>query len=245
MIRESVAFGVSAAIHVGLLWLMPSSQPATAEEFLRTRSVSVDVKLQPPPDPPVEKVQQPKEETHAQAQETQIPAPTPRPVTKRTSPRKSSPATSQPPSLALSNVGDGEGAVAIQKAEEDSFGDPVAPPSPPAQPPPPSESVIPPPPPPAPKRDPVFVRPAPKNRCQVTWPEGVDQGQGAVSVKLLISVGPDGKVASVKVLKSGGELFDAEAVKGTLACAFEPATRDGVPISDRVAFTVEFVPYGQ
>ena len=63
-----------------------------------------------------------------------------------------------------------------------------------------------------------------------------------MTMQLLLTINPRGKVAKARVLRSLGPVFDDVAVKALQACAFVPGTRDGKPFTDRVPFVVEFKP---
>jgi protein TonB len=66
------------------------------------------------------------------------------------------------------------------------------------------------------------------------------QQQGSVLLELTIDA--DGRVSAVAVLESSGfERLDEAAREGVLAWRFEPALRDGAPVSERFRHRIEFV----
>jgi TonB family protein len=137
--------------------------------------------------------------------------------------------------------------VAVQKADDDVFGDPGVdvnandvrrrPSDLPKQE-APAE--------PAPTERLVEIKPAmPKAACRhVEWPEGADVGNRVIEVVLGLEIGLDGAVAKVRVLRSGGEPFDNAAVDHVRGCGWEAGRRDGKPFVDHVSFAVEFRPTG-
>jgi TonB family protein len=78
-------------------------------------------------------------------------------------------------------------------------------------------------------------------RAEPHYPEAARKaGLGAV-VGLELTVGSDGSVKSVRVVRSGGREFDDEALEAARKLRFRPATRDGQPIESTVMFDQQFV----
>lgn len=62
------------------------------------------------------------------------------------------------------------------------------------------------------------------------------------AVRLLLTVDQGGRVIVAKVLRGAGAPFDQAAIDALRQCLFQPGTRDGLPVVDRVPFLVEFKP---
>jgi TonB family protein len=60
------------------------------------------------------------------------------------------------------------------------------------------------------------------------------------STTLLIVVGEDGSVRSVKVLRSLNRDLDAKAIDAVKQWKFEPATKKGTPVSVELAVQIDF-----
>lgn len=66
------------------------------------------------------------------------------------------------------------------------------------------------------------------------------QQQGSVLLELTVDA--DGRVAAARVLESSGfERLDEAAREGVLAWRFEPALRDGAPVTERFRHRIQFV----
>jgi TonB family protein len=253
-----LALPIALVLHAGVAWwgaqLLPRVRPL--HDFDRPQmvhTVQQDVVLPKPlppvvPPPPKPELAPAKTETET----AKAPAPRARSVTQRApQPATQKPTAAPEPGpqpFALSQTYDGPGAgVAVQKAEEDVFGDPdvdvtaanvrrrpseVPKPEAPAE--------------PAPLERAVEIQPAkPKAACRhVEWPEGAEVGNRVIEVVLGLEIGLDGTVAKVRVLRSGGEPFDDAAVEHVRGCGWEAGRRDGKPFVDHVSFAVEFRPTG-
>lgn len=63
-----------------------------------------------------------------------------------------------------------------------------------------------------------------------------------VKVEMSLLVGTNGRVRKVRVIRSGGKLFDREARRVGHALKFRPGTTDGVPREMWVPWILEFLP---
>lgn len=259
---RDLAIGVAAAIalHVGLgvwattieRWVPPAPEPRVV-----AKAVYEEIKLpepEPPPPPP------PPPEPAPEPVPTEVtkpdPAPTPTVKPKRrpkpkAPPKDQPPPANEPAPLVLSKTYGATangGGVAVQTGDEDRFGDPAVEaternrrrrendgdagtPTAAA-----AATVA------AKKVVIVHARPRRRGGCEVEWPKNAPSGRRVVEVTLLLSIGSTGKVTPSRILRSAGEPFDSAARAALSRCAFEPGTRDGVPMADKVPFVVEFKP---
>jgi protein TonB len=72
------------------------------------------------------------------------------------------------------------------------------------------------------------------------YPEAEHRAGKAGRVMLAMVVGKDGSLSDVRVEKSGGENFDAAAIKVAQAMKFSPATRAGVPTAVEISEGIDF-----
>ena len=258
--NRNLAIGLSAAVAmhaIALTWsvgLARPVQPLAPPPEIQVRTVREQIELPPPPPPEPKLAPEP-----PPPKPTDAVAPVDRPASPR--PRSAQPksnrpppptdAKDEPPPLVLSQTygSGGDPGVAVNRGDEDSLGDPDIDPT--------EANVrrrLPPPPVQAPvagqgdgpaAREVRIVHAVPKGRCKVEWPEGAEPGNRVVEVRLALSVSSDGKVLSARILRGAGEPFDSAAIAALEACAFLPATRDGMATADKVPFVVEFKPNGQ
>jgi TonB family protein len=83
---------------------------------------------------------------------------------------------------------------------------------------------------------PELTPPVAQSSTDVPYPEGAE-GNAAVVLELLVE--KDGSVSSATVVE-GGEPFAERARAAALTWRFEPAKRDGVPVTARIRARVEF-----
>jgi len=258
----AIGFCVSLALHsVGAWWalgLVVRPLPPLAVDKQLVRTVKAQIELpKPKPKPPAEI--KPPEPPGADDAPKPAEAPQPKPAAapRRTAqPKGAQPAPKSAPSnepapLVLSKTyGDaaGEG-VAVQTGKDDVLGDPGVQANadnvrrrPPADPAPPlkdtgdtGEA--------APSKVEI-VQARPKGSCDryIQWPEGAEMGGRIVEVTLQLEIGEDGAVRKVRILRGAGEPFDGQASKDIRLCPFAAGSRDGKPMTSKIAFVVEFRP---
>jgi TonB family protein len=72
------------------------------------------------------------------------------------------------------------------------------------------------------------------------YPEAARRAELEADVALELVVGPDGRVASARVVRPAGYGLDDEAVRAVRAYRFSPARLDGRPVRVRMPWTVQF-----
>ncbi len=101
---------------------------------------------------------------------------------------------------------------------------------------------------PQPSAAPRVVPPRIVERVEPAYPQRLlDEPHGddqlpVAHVELEVTLDASGKIRELVVLASGGELFDAEAMRAVRAWKFAPAQRDGKPIPSRFHVPLNFVP---
>jgi len=211
----------------------------------------------PPPPPKKEEPPPPKEEPKV---EKTKPKPKKATVRKKGQPKrkkkpkkqpKVEPKKAEPVPVTLTNVNLSGTGIAVQKGEQDNFGDPSVKATRsnsnqaqgektqdgggdpggtgdgPAT---------------KPKRPPKIVSPKVLSRPSVKWPAEAPLLGRVVTVRLSLTVGKDGKVKKVKVIKGAGNVFNKAAIKVAKKIKFKPGTRGGKPIVLPVPWTVVFQP---
>ena len=88
---------------------------------------------------------------------------------------------------------------------------------------------------------PSLTAPVLLERVEPHYPEDARRKGIGGQVGLELTVGKDGRVTAVRVLKPAGFGFDDEAVEAAEQFKFRPATRDGQPIEATVLFDQQFV----
>ncbi len=262
MLNRNLAIGfcVSLALHsVGAWWalgLVAKPLPPVVAEKKLVRTVKEQIELPKPKPKPAEikPPEPPKADDAPKAAEATQPKPIAAP--RRTAqPKSTQPAakaaSDEPAPLVLSKTyGDagGEG-VAVQTGKDDVLGDPGVqanednvrrrPPADPAPPPKAAEDTE-----QAAPRKIEIVQARPKGSCDryIQWPEGAEMGGRVVEVTLQLEIGEDGAVRKVKVLRGAGEPFDGQAMRDIRQCPFAAGSRDGKPMTSKIAFVVEFRP---
>lgn len=91
----------------------------------------------------------------------------------------------------------------------------------------------------------VIKPPQPLNRVKGKYPDEHRDLNRVVRVVLLLNVDPEGNVGEVSVKKGDLPAFNEEAIKTVKRLKFSPATKDSVPISYKVKWTVAFLPEGE
>lgn len=89
---------------------------------------------------------------------------------------------------------------------------------------------------------PKFVAPRIEVSVGGKWPADAPRLGRTVTVVLSLSVGTNGEVEKVRVVKGAGKVFDDAARKVGFKLKFKPGTRDGKPVAMPVRWTVEFRP---
>ncbi len=85
-----------------------------------------------------------------------------------------------------------------------------------------------------------LVQPKPKSQPAPKWPKGKPENHDVV-VPVVVVVSEDGSVRSVEVESSVSPEFDEAAIEAAKAWTFEPARRDGTPVSAKIRGIVRFV----
>lgn len=192
----------------------------------------------PEPPPPEPKPEQPK------------PRPK-KPVVKEKEPPP--PQTAAPPEtpapVVLSNVSLG-GGIRVQKGENDILGDPTIAaneentrrvPTGPSEPDGTGTggsgqaAVVPP-------KASVYKPPRRKLNPKGKWPAGAPTLNRTIEIKLSLDLDEEGKVTNVAILAGAGEPFDSDAIRVAKRAVFYPATRDDVPITTTVPYSVVYEP---
>lgn len=228
------------------------------------RTVQEQIQLPKPkvPEPkPPEPKPEPKPELATKPTEPQVAKPqaapkrTPQPKNDQPVP-KTPPPSNEPPPLVLSKTygSGGDDGVAVQSGKEDVLGDPGVEAT--------EENVRKRPTPETasdsggqgsdsqgeptgtePRRIEV-LQPKPKESCDkyIGWPEGAESGGRVIEVTLQLEIAEDGSTRKVKILRGAGEPFDSEAVRDIKRCPFQAGSRDGKPVTSKIAFVVVFKP---
>ncbi len=87
-----------------------------------------------------------------------------------------------------------------------------------------------------------LVPPSPLGSLHIPYPKSAPRRASMVTVTVLITIGADGRVSAVKLLKKGGEPFDAAVVTGAKKFLFRPATFGGQAVPVAVPYSQTFVP---
>jgi TonB family protein len=87
---------------------------------------------------------------------------------------------------------------------------------------------------------PRFKPPALIDRVEARYPEEARKAGQTATVLLQLTVGKDGTVGDVSVVKPAGHGFDESAVEAALKLRFEPATQDGTPVAAQINYQVHF-----
>ncbi|MDP3233816.1 MAG: energy transducer TonB [Myxococcales bacterium] len=225
---------VSALAHVAALWSMPQ----TARP--RERSLALDVKmkfedLKPDPEPEPEPEPEPPPLPLTPPPKPKVPLPpppnddTPAPPPTAEPPPEvvvgataaSVTETGAGPAIQVGNTLYGQTApTAVDPATVRPITGPTAPPGPPA---------------------PVVTRPSVKSEwTDGAYPEEARENNIEGVVQLEITISPEGVVTHVVVVKGLGFGLDEEAKRRIRRFRFNPATRDGVPVSATVPMSVRF-----
>ena len=245
--REIVATRESRACEMNDQKLVPQLQ------VQRIKPVEPPPKKEEPPPPKKEEPPPPKEEPKA---ETIKPKPKKARVRRKGQPKrkkklqkKAEPKKAEPVPVTLTNVSLSGTGIAVQKGEQDNFGDPsvratrsnstqrqgdttsdgggdpggtgTGP---------------------ATRKPAKFVSPKVLSRPKVKWPATAPLLGRVVTVKLSLKIGKDGKVRKVELVKGAGGVFNKAAISVAKRITFRPGTRDGKPIELRVPWTVVFQP---
>ncbi len=196
-------------------------------------------KAEPRPDPPSKPKPRPKRRRRGQPKRKPKPKAAPKPEAE-------APKPAEPAPLVLENV-NLTGTVAVQKGDQDLYGDPTvaaterntrvddggspdgveggtgAGPA-------------------APPKPPKITSPRVRKAVQGRYPDDAPRLGRVVKVRLSLLVGKDGRVQKVRVVKGAGKVFDDAARRVARRLLFYPGRRDGVPIALSVPWTVEFYP---
>jgi hypothetical protein len=89
-----------------------------------------------------------------------------------------------------------------------------------------------------PERDAPVVPPKLRVEKSVTYPEGA---HGDVTVRLVLVIGPDGRVRSAEPSGDAPEPFASHAADAVLGFEYEPATRAGKPVAAKIRIELRFV----
>ncbi len=90
----------------------------------------------------------------------------------------------------------------------------------------------------------VITQPKALNDVKGQYPQAFRDLRRVVRVELMLTIGSDGAVKSVKVRKGAEQEFNDAAIRAVNQLKFEPATRNGVPIAFNLKWTVVFIPEG-
>lgn len=85
-----------------------------------------------------------------------------------------------------------------------------------------------------------IVQPRPKTQPPPAWPKAQPESHDVV-VPVVITIGEDGKVSSAEVEASVSPDFDRAALEAVKSWTFDPALRDGKPVSAKIRSAVRFV----
>jgi protein TonB len=129
----------------------------------------------------------------------------------------------------------------VQEAVTQAPPAPTPEPEPEPAPPPPPQPVVTAPP-PAPAAPAGETRPArPLRQVQPGYPPDAARRRQEGWVELSFTIGVDGRVSDVQVVRAQpARVFDREAISAMQQWTFEPALRDGQPVSSRGARRMEF-----
>lgn len=228
MARASAIYGVSLALHAGLAVGVASLKRSTRHE---TIAISVSEARKKPPEParvvedprpPEPRSEAPRREAkakvapRAEAQKSDAPA------------RASSPVLDALPDLGLSLGNDGPGGLAVAPAVAAAPSAPAAErPAPKVLAPRPAEACADPP-----------VKPKPRGVAQPAYTTAAREANVEGKVRIEVSVGADGSVASARVLAGLGHGLDEKALEAARRATFEPGTRCGKPVA--ATFVIAF-----
>jgi TonB family protein len=250
-----VGIGVSALLHVLLVWLAPRGEPAERGERPRDRTTPVEVRREivklaeervkadlprPKPEvPPPRRLEVPKPRKPDVPKPAPSPAPLPAP-----SPEPVKPSAPKP--FVLKDVALNGGVKVDAGDESRLFGNPAVRPedAPKGSDGPPGPAVaesgnaV-----EAPRRV-VVVPPQVLRDAKGRYPPEHRGLERVVRVELMLSIDASGDVAEVRVTKGDLPAFDAEALATARRLRFKPATRDGSPIPYPLKWTVVFLPEG-
>lgn len=90
----------------------------------------------------------------------------------------------------------------------------------------------------------VITQPKALNDVKGQYPQAFRDLRRVVRVELMLTIGSDGAVRSVKVRKGAEQEFNDAAIRAVNQLKFDPATRNGVPIAFNLKWTVVFIPEG-
>jgi TonB family protein len=90
----------------------------------------------------------------------------------------------------------------------------------------------------------VITQPKALNDVKGEYPPSLRDLNKIVRVELVLTIGADGLVKAVAVKKGAQQEFNDAAEKAVKQLRFEPATRNGTPITFRIKWTVVFIPEG-
>jgi protein TonB len=86
-----------------------------------------------------------------------------------------------------------------------------------------------------------YEKPKPRKTPEPEYPADLKSQGIEADVMVLASIDAEGKVTSVKVIKEAPyPAFNEAARAAVLTYEYEPATRDGVPTTYQLSFTVRF-----
>ncbi len=74
----------------------------------------------------------------------------------------------------------------------------------------------------------------------IDYPEEARQANVSGTVKLAVTVGSDGHVLRVKVIREAGSGMDEKAVEAVRKWTFQPAEEDGEPVVGTASVEVNF-----
>src|SRR5262249_40057076 len=88
--------------------------------------------------------------------------------------------------------------------------------------------------------DPGVVRPRPIRTPEPDYSETARQKRIEGTVKLLATVGPDGRTRDIRVSDSLEPSLDENAIQAIKKWTFDPCTKDGKPVACRMKVEVEY-----
>ena len=87
---------------------------------------------------------------------------------------------------------------------------------------------------------PAVVPPRVLSQVQPVYPEDARRAGLESHLVLFVVVSAEGRVSSVEVASTGGEVFDDAAIAAVKQWVFEPATKGGVPVASRIRIPFTF-----
>lgn len=90
----------------------------------------------------------------------------------------------------------------------------------------------------------VIKQPKALNDVKGEYPPAYRDLRRVVRVELMLTIGVDGNVGTVKIRKGAETEFNDAAMRAVRQLRFEPATRNGTPIAFNLKWTVVFIPEG-